>query len=123
MSKVVVFYPVGRESQFEDWAAHTERKPAAFQKVFSFDVDDGAFLPADADNPLAACEVAFAVLNSYADEMHCPQQYADDVAAFRALEQRSLSVGDVVFVGEQFYVCALFGFEPVAASDVNVVNL
>ena len=115
MSKVVVFYPVGRESQFENWGAHPERKPAAFQKVFSFDVD--------ADDPLAVCEVAFAVLNSYADEMHCSQQYVDDVAAFRALEQRSLSVGDVVFVGEQFYVCASFGFEPVAASDVNVVNL
>jgi hypothetical protein len=58
----------------------------------------GYVLIAKADTPTAAAEVAFAVTNSYPDELHCPARYRDDVVLYRAAGYRSLSVGDLVAV-------------------------
>jgi hypothetical protein len=63
----------------------------------------------------AACEVVFAVTNSYAGELFCEPTYADVVAAYRAAGLRSLSVGDVLIIADQTgvnsaWACAPAGF-------------
>jgi hypothetical protein len=76
-----------------------------------------------AATPEAACEVTFAVGNSYPDELHCDPCYAWEVAEWRAAELRSLSVGDVLVVrpdGQdasvgRAFACAAVGFQPLAA--------
>jgi hypothetical protein len=64
----------------------------------------------------AACEVVFAVTNSYPGELFCESTYADVVAEYRAAGLRSLSVGDVLIIGDQMgvntaWACAPAGFD------------
>ena len=64
----------------------------------------------------AACEVVFAVTNSYPGELFCEPTYADVVAEYRAAGLRSLSVGDVLIIGDQTgvntaWACAPAGFD------------
>jgi hypothetical protein len=64
----------------------------------------------------AACEVVFAVTNSYPGELFCEPTYADVVAEYRAAGLRSLSVGDVLIIGDQMgvntaWACAPAGFD------------
>ena len=71
-----------------DPAAFCLPRPAI--KAIEFDVD-----AADVDEAL---DTAFAVCNSYPEELSCPPAYADVVARYRASRYRSLSVGDRVRV-------------------------
>jgi hypothetical protein len=59
-----------------------------YHKALSFE--------AEAINAEDACEVAFAVCNSYPDELHCPNVFIDAVERYRNDKNRSLSVGDIV---------------------------
>ena len=66
----------------------------------------------------AAAEVTWAVCNSYPDELHCQQRYAEDVLAYRDAGNRSLSMGDMVVIfdrdhtthGDGRYIVARAGF-------------
>ena len=64
----------------------------------------------------AACEVVFAVANSYPGELFCDATYADIVAEYRAAGLRSLSVGDVLIIADDTgvktaWACAPAGFD------------
>jgi hypothetical protein len=80
-------------------------------------------LTVTASSPQGACEVAFAVGNSYPEELHCDPCYAGEVADWRDGELPSLSVGDVLVVrpaGQEIsagraFACATGGFQPLAA--------
>jgi hypothetical protein len=61
--------------------------------------------------PLIALETIFEITNSYATEMHCAPQYLDQVRAYRGRSNRSLSVGDVVALGESLWFCASTGWD------------
>lgn len=84
--------------------------PAAFglpgepMQAIRFDVE--------APTPEHACEVAFAVCNSYPEEMFCDPAYHEVVAEYRSRKHRSLSVGDFVQVNHAWFVCATAGFKP-----------
>lgn len=93
----------------EDFAT-AERLGTYDGKAFHFCVE--------AVSRLAAAEVAFAVCNSYPDEMHAPARCSDAVGRYRDAGHRSLSVGDIVEVtpvggASDFdgrYGCAPLGF-------------
>lgn len=86
-------------------------------------LNEAVTIQMEADSPQAACETAFAVCNSYPEEMHCGVEWALAVALYRAGHHRSLSVGDVCIVTEAFddptilhrntesWVCESLGFE------------
>lgn len=63
-------------------------------------------------DPKAMAELAWAITNSYPSELHCPQEYLPQVIRYRVLRLRSLSVGDVVIVGEMALAVASGGYEP-----------
>lgn len=65
----------------------------------------------DDPTPLHALEDVFAITNSYPGELHCAESYALQVVAWRHNRNRSLSVGDVVALGEGFWFCASIGWE------------
>jgi hypothetical protein len=56
----------------------------------------------DADGPHGAAEAAWAVCNSYPEEMFCGSRYAPVVDRYRADRNRSMAVGDVVAVTDHF---------------------
>jgi hypothetical protein len=64
-----------------------------------------------AESELAACDVAFAVCNSYPSEMFCDHSYSDVVDEYRSRKHRSLSVGDYVQVGHRWHRCDHIGWE------------
>ena len=73
-------------------------------------------LSVSASGVAAACEVVFAVANSYPGELFCDASYAEVVAEYRAAGLRSLSVGDVLIVADHTEVktawaCAPAGFD------------
>lgn len=116
MSKVEVFYPSGDVSQrfvFSDWAADPMLRPCTLEIV--------AALSLDAEGS-AAAELAFAICNSYPDEMHCPEAYRSDVERWRAVQQRSMSVGDVVRIGDDVWICASMGFRVLDDHDLEGVT-
>lgn len=63
--------------------------------------------------PEIALERAFAIANSYPEEMHCDASFIDEVEAWRDNGNRSLSVGDVVALGEVFWFCDSFGWQQI----------
>jgi hypothetical protein len=64
----------------------------------------------------AACEIAYAVTNSYSDELHCPRAYLDVVQTYRDLAGfRAMTVDDVLEVDGLRFVCARFGFDRIEA--------
>jgi hypothetical protein len=70
----------------------------------------------DATSPTAACEVAYGVANSYANELHCPANYRDVVETYRDIGgYRSVTVDDIIEVDGERFVCARFGFAWVPA--------
>ena len=83
---------------------------APYGFVISFEVT--------APTPEAAADVAFSVTNSYPEEMHCSARYAGIVKIYRALQYRSVSVGDVVVVDGAPFACEAFGWRPLAAEAV-----
>jgi len=74
-----------------------------YVKAIEFDV--GAISAA------AACEVAYGVTNSYPWELHCAPIYLDVVRTYREVGHfRSVTVGDMFAVDEEWFVCSHFGF-------------
>jgi hypothetical protein len=72
-------------------------------KAIEFDVD--------AVSPAGACEVAYAVTNSYPAELHCERKYLDVVRTYREIGHfRSVTVGDIFVVNDEWFFCAHFGF-------------
>jgi len=65
----------------------------------------------DADSSMAACEIAYAVANSYPMDLHCESKYLDVVRTYREVGHfRSATVGDIFEVDQERFVCARFGF-------------
>jgi hypothetical protein len=72
----------------------------------------------DAVSPLAACEVAYGVTNSYPWELHCADKYLDVVRTYREVGHfRSVTAGDMFVVDEERFVCSHFGFDTSAGID------
>lgn len=69
-------------------------------------------------DPLATADELFAAFN---DGGHLPgaEELSD---AYFSRRLRSLSVGDVILVGEAAMTVARFGFSPVAAAGANVLT-
>ena len=77
-------------------------------------VDYGPPIQLDIDStgdPMADCEVVYAICNSHEGELHCDSKYADQVELYRVNRTRSLSVGDLVAIGEATFAVAGCGFE------------
>jgi hypothetical protein len=70
------------------------------------------------DDPLTVCSHIFELLNIG----HDPQFGTPDprAVAYRNCGHRSLSVGDCMAVGDQFYAVAAFGFTPIA--DPHIIT-
>lgn len=74
----------------------------------------------------AEAEHAFAMLNSYPEEMHTGQADLPTVRRYRASRLRSLSVGDVVKVGNSLFAVARVGMDflgysaTVAEENLNI---
>lgn len=62
-------------------------------------------------NETNVAEKAFAMFNSYPDEMHTSMDNLPMVKRYRANKLRSLSVGDLVQVGLFVYSCERSGFQ------------
>jgi hypothetical protein len=81
---------------------------SGFVKAIEFTVE--------ATGPEAACEIAYAITNSYPTELHCEARYFDIVLTYRHVGHfRSVSVDDVLEIEGQRFVCARFGFARVLA--------
>lgn len=69
----------------------------------------------DGISSMAACEIAYAVANSYPMDLHCEPKYLDVVRTYREVGHfRSATVGDIFEVDEERFVCARFGFSKLA---------
>jgi hypothetical protein len=65
----------------------------------------------EATSPQAACEVAYAITNSYPNELHCEARYYDAVCTYREIGHfRSVTVDDILEVDGERFICARFGF-------------
>jgi hypothetical protein len=62
-------------------------------------------------DPVRDCDVVYAICNSYPDEMFCAAEFHPQVEAYRAGRNRSLSVGDLIRIGEATWAVGRFGFE------------
>ena len=70
----------------------------------------------DAVSSMAACEIAYAVANSHPTDLHCEPKYLDIVRTYREVGHfRSATVGDILEVDEERFVCARFGFSKLPA--------
>lgn len=74
------------------------------------------------DESVDPFEVVFGICNSYPTEMHAPERYLDQVITYRAGRNRSLSVGDVISIGEGFYLCASTGWALIERPSTNLIN-
>lgn len=90
----------------DDLALGAADPSGSYSKSYRFDLDSSG-------DPLADCETVFAICNSYPEEMHCPDRFQSIVADYRAERNRSLSVGDIVQIGEAAFSVDSFGFSPV----------
>jgi hypothetical protein len=76
---------------------------SGYVKAIDFEVD--------AISAAAACEVAYGVTNSYPWELHCESKYLEVVRTYREVGHfRSITVGDMIVVDEEPFVCSHFGF-------------
>jgi len=65
----------------------------------------------DAASSEAACEIAYGVTNSDPGAMHCDAAYLDVVRTYREVGGfRFVSVGDILEVDGERFVCKRFGF-------------
>lgn len=62
---------------------------------------------------------AYPVLNQAFHELNVDEPAEDWAKSYRAERNRSLSVGDVVVVGELAYACQSVGWKPVALTAAN----
>lgn len=91
-----------------------------FDYAFALELGDTDPRHPDWEPHQIVLELAFGVTNSYAGELHCPACYSDLVAAYRAAGNRSLSVGDVVLVGEGLWFCASLGWDFIDQPSANL---
>ena len=69
----------------------------------------------DASSREAACEVAYAITNSFPTQLHCEAKYLDIVTTYREIGHfRSVSVEVIFEVDGERFVCARFGFRVAA---------
>jgi hypothetical protein len=70
----------------------------------------------EAGHPIAACEIAYGITNSYPNDLHCDATYRDVVETYRDIGHfRSVSVDDVFEIDGERFVCARFGFRGISA--------
>lgn len=81
------------------------------RSVFEFELPGG--------NDEVVAELAYAICNSYPEELHVPVEYGPIVEAYRAGRNRSLSVGDIVKIDGVAYIVANFGFKQVPDSALS----
>jgi hypothetical protein len=107
--------PSGRSRRFRVTVLHNTG-PGRFHRYLPSDPLVGVFrLTVEATSAEVATEIVFGIANSYLpDELHCDPRYADEVAAYRAAAQRSMSVGDVLLIRRWWrktaWACAPIGF-------------
>jgi hypothetical protein len=64
----------------------------------------------------AACEIAYAITHSCPTELHCPIAYLDVVMTYSDLGGfRSMTVGDLLEIDGEQFLCTRFGFSRVPA--------
>lgn len=86
--------------------------PAAFG--LPGDAMEAITLSIEADDPFDACEIAFAICNSYPNEMHCGSEHLPSVRVYRTRKHRSMMAGDYVTVDGRRFNCDRVGW--IAAS-------
>jgi hypothetical protein len=109
-------------------AGYDEFDPSTFKAEAEFSFEAPVVVDS-LDSALMACEIAFAVLNSspagvhegysYPAELHCDAKYLPVVEAYRAAKNRSLSVGDLVIIGETAFRCESMGFKAVTIDGAS----
>jgi hypothetical protein len=99
-----------RDTRFTNWDQESGQCAA---------VHLAAIFHVNSSDPEAAAEKTFAICNSsWPDEIYGGQEYAHIVRQYRDHKNRSLSVGDIVKVNEQFFVVASGGFRKIAGLGV-----
>lgn len=73
---------------------------------------------APAKEPTAMCEDAFRIFN--VDPEHLAEEERALATQYRAHQVRSLSMGDVVVIGETAWACARFGWENVSLTSSQI---
>lgn len=122
--RVTIYHNVSRDSSLglNQALVKTARSPGFRKEATSQShalVRVFEYLRDDYTRPEDENEVAFHRFNVGTDELS---------QAYRARRLRSLSVGDVIGYGpdngepEAFFACASFGWDPVRASDLRVVQ-
>jgi hypothetical protein len=98
---------------FFDWLELPSHAPERLREVIDFEISGPS------EDRLEIAETVYAITNSYPEEMHCSEKYREVVKVYRALELRSLSVGDVVEIDQVRLIVAHLGFKEIP-SDVEV---
>jgi len=87
-----------------DWFGSRTFDPnALYREVAAFAIESTG-------DPLEDCETVFEICNSYPQEIHCDPKYIGQVSHYRDEQNRSLSVGDVVQIGEAAFHVDPSGF-------------
>jgi hypothetical protein len=92
-----------------------EGGPAALRLAARFDVDDSIAGKIIDGKPIAALETVFEQLNIGGDMVPAEPW----TTAYRAAGNRSLSVGDVVVVGDAAFAVASFGWDRVTTAELQ----
>lgn len=111
MTSVQVFLAESGAGAFE----RTFKPESRFVAAGRIEIDD------ESEDPYFAAELVFAICNSYPTEMHADEQYRDQVRAYRDGRHRSLSMGDVLAIGEAFFFCAPTGWDLIERCSHNLM--
>ena len=94
---------IKHNTNLRDAAVYGYRPGDELVSVFQMELPNG--------DPYEVAEVAYAITNSYPEELWGPaRHYPELVAAYRAEKLRSLSIGDVVVLDGADYAVAACGF-------------
>lgn len=91
------------KEELDFFGSRTFDPNALYREVAAFAIESDG-------NPLHDCETVFEICNSYPQEIHCDAKYIGQVSHYRDGQNRSLSVGDVVQIGEAAFHVDSFGF-------------
>lgn len=109
MTTTTVYLNEGKDHFF---GFKNEFSPAALRKAAEFDQAPELIAQfQDTGKPIRALEDVFAQLN-------IDSPTADWAVAYRAERNRSLSVGDVVVIGETAWAVASFGWDRISSEDL-----
>ena len=87
---------------------------APYAAGFAIDIESTGDVDADLETVFDICNSSGPFTHQgveYPAELHCPARYEEDVKAYRAAGNRSLSVGDLVQIGEATFSVERFGFK------------